>query len=245
MKKCLLILAAFAVVLAGCNKPADTPLNTNATKDNAPAKPVASTEPKAADIAEVPATLKTDGYLYYGLDCKKTLTYKLVRQPNQGDQSGTQKVVYKGMVDGNPSFEIERAGDLMALGNDKLIVKADGVYSTFAAGTDINPPMLALPAKVEVGATWPSKMTSKGADDKVIKIDMTNKIERKEKIKVAGGEFDCFVATTTGELTNDKKMTVTGTSWYASGFGVVKMVLKITDAKGSSQTDTIELTSQG
>ena len=139
---------------------------------------------------------------------------------------------------------IERDGELSILGNDEVIVKADGVYSTFAAATKIDPPMLNLPAKIEVGSTWPSQQTVKNTEGKEIKIDMSNKVVRKEKLKVAGGEFECFVTSTTGSMQTDDKIAVNGTTWYAPGFGVVKLVINIKSKKGE-QVDTIELTSQG
>lgn len=242
MNKCLIPLSLVVFGLVGCQPPATNTPNPETNKPaTAAATEAPASTPKVEDIA---ADLKTDGYTYYGLDCKKTLTYKLTQQPNLGEKTGTQSVVYKGLHDGNPTFTIKRDGDLSILGDDEVILKPDGVYSTFAAATTIDPPMLALPAKLAVDVSWPSHETVKGMDGKDIKIDMTNKVVRKEKIKVAGGEFDCFVATTTGNLTKDQKIGVNGTSWYAPGYGVVKMVLNIKDKDGD-RTSTIELTSQG
>jgi hypothetical protein len=245
MKKCLFLLALATIGLAGCNPPAastPTPKPEDPKTTTSPGSTPA-TEP-VAKVEDIPANLKTDGFNYYGLGCTKTLSYKMTQQPNTGEKTGTQKVVYKGVRDGNPTFTIERDGELSILGNDEVIVKADGVYSTFAAATKIDPPMLNLPAKIEVGSTWPSQQTVKNTEGKEIKIDMSNKVVRKEKVKVAGGEFECFVTSTTGSMQTDDKITVNGTTWYAPGFGVVKLVINIKSKKGE-QVDTIELTSQG
>ncbi len=243
MKKCFYFLALAAIFVAGCNQP---------PKPEAPAaqpdKPTAATDTaKAPDVSEVGADFKTDAYNFYGLDCTKTLTYKLTETPKAPDKTGSQKVVYKGMKDGNPTFDIVRDGDLATLiGDDSVVVKKDGVYSTTAGAYSIDPPMLALPAKLVVGATWPSKQDVKSADGKPIKFDMTNKVLRQEKFKSAVGEFDCFVIETSGNIVNgDKKTPVNGTSWYAKDYGAVKMTLKTKDKNGVDVNFNIELTSQG
>lgn len=247
MNRFLTLLALSALALAGCNQPAKPgaqgaePANsaqgTLAAGDNAAKPPVAS-------VDDIPANLKTDAYDYYGLACTKTLTYKFTRT-GQPDATGTQKVVYKGVSDGNPTFVIDRSGDLAILQNEEDITKADGVYTTFAVGSKIDPPMLALPAKLDVGYSWTTDRTVQGQDGKPVKMDITNKIVGKEKLTVAAGEFDCYKITTTGQITSDKARPVTGTTWFAPGYGAVKLVLNMKDSSGPDKVDTIELTSKG
>lgn len=226
-----------AALLMGCGpKPAEAPKDT----ETKPEEPVAA----APDPSEIPESLKHGGFKYYGLDSAAAETYELDR--NGVKLEGTQKAVFSGMVDGKATFTIERTEGLSDLGNETLEVREDGVYLTKSGANEVDPAVLSLPKDPKVGDSWPVAAQFTGPNGDKVSIKATQKVTKQEKLTTKAGDFDCLVVTMTGELTSgDKKSPVTGTSWYASGVGTVKLTVSSKDADGKPTSYSVTLVKRG
>jgi len=233
----------FAFALIGCSKdkgatstaePGGRTTSTTGT--------TGSTEPETPKVSEIPEEVKTDAFRYLGLDVTTEQAYSFAQLPNQAPQQGTQRIVYKGMEDGSPTFTIERTGALATLGNEDVAAKADGVYTLTSQLGKLAKPILTLPAKLEVGAAWQSNYELEGADGSPIKFASSSKVERQEQVQVLAGKYDAILVSMKATVEMGKqKATVNGKSWYAAGVGTVKLELSGKSGDGKPINAIIEL----
>ena len=158
-------------------------------------------------------------------------------------REGEQKQTYDGLVDGKPRFTIERADALSQLGTEVVEVREDGVYIVSSRSKQLEKPLLALPAKMEIGKTWDIDQKMEDPNGNSIEMKAASKIEGQEKLKTPAGEYDCILISMTGTLTAEGKThKVSGKTWFAPGIGTVKLMVTSTPADGkkpSSYTITL------
>ncbi len=203
----LIIFAALTLGLFACQpetegkQTPDKPATTGTTGTATP-------EPKQ----EVPENLKHEGYQYYGLALADELTYDF--DYNGSKRQGKQKQTYNGFTDGKPRFTIERAEALSNLGTDILEIREDGVYMVSSREQVLETPILALPAKMEIGKTWEVSQKLKDAQGNEVTLKASNKIEKQEKVTTPAGACDCLVVSMNGTLTvQGKTQKVSGKTW--------------------------------
>jgi len=232
-----LALALAALFIVGCDKSSSAP----AAKGGEASKTVTPPTPEAP---KVPDALKTDGYYYYGLDNTQPLTYSVsdgVAKP----ADGVQTVQLKG-VDKDANYTISRTGALTNMGDEDLVVKADGVYLVRSMWGPVEPPMLSFPDKAAEGKTWKTASEMKGADDRSIKMECNWTIGKAEKLKVEAGEFDVIKVTGNGSLTMEgKSHPLTAEGWYSKKVGAVKLSVKSKDDAGKDKATVVELKKVG
>jgi len=234
-------LLAVSFALVACS-PKEAKEGTTGTTGSPSTSTTGSETPPEPKVSEISEDVKTDAFRYLGLDVETEQSYVFAQMPNQTPQEGTQKVVYKGVVDGAPTFTIERTGALATLGNEDVAAKPDGIYTLTSQLGKLTDPILTLPAKLDVGATWKSDYQLEGQDGKPIKFTSTSKVERQEKVKVKAGEYDTILVTMNATVTmGDQKATVNGKSWYAVGVGTVKLELSGKSGDGKPISALIEL----
>lgn len=235
----LITVLTIAGLLIGCNPPA--------TKTNTPPKgntenPEAQAVP-AADPSTIPDNLKHEAFHYYGLDAAQEMTYDF--DYNGSIRQGTQKATFLGMKDGKAEFKIERTDALTIMGTDKIEVAEDGLYLTELKQQPLEKAVIALPAKVEIGASWPVDQKLLNTDGNDVLSKAVQKVVGQEKIKTPAGEFDCIVVTMEGTLTiqdeKKKETPVSGKAWYAAGVGTVKLSIQSTGPDGKPVSYTITL----
>ncbi|MFM9873159.1 MAG: hypothetical protein ACKVQS_06800 [Fimbriimonadaceae bacterium] len=231
----LTIIVAAVLGLVACqpsNPAIKTPDKTSDTGTTG------STTPETKQ--EVPANLKHEGYQYYGLDVKSEQTYDF--DLNGSKRQGMQKETYLGLSDGKPRFSIERAEALSNLGTDVVEVRDDGVYMISSREQTLETPMLALPAKMEIGKSWEITEKLKDINGNEVTLKASNKIDGQEKVTTSAGTFDCLAVSMTGTLvTQGKTQKVTGKTWYAAGTGTVKLTVSTNGADGKPTNYTITL----
>jgi hypothetical protein len=231
----LIIFAALTLGLFACNndsKGVTTPDKGSETGTTG------TTIPEAKQ--EVPENLKHEGYQYYGLEVKDEQTYDF--DYNGSKRQGMQKETYLGLTDGKPRFSIERAEALSNLGTDVVEVREDGVYMISSREQALETPMLALPAKMEIGKSWDITEKLKDINGNEVTLKASNKIDGQEKITTPAGSFDCLVVSMSGTLvTQGKTQKVSGKTWYAAGTGTVKLTVSTTGADGKPSNYTITL----
>ena len=231
----ILAIASIAFGLTACNndkketvKPVDEVSTTGGTE---------TPEPKA----EMPVDLKHEGFKYYGLENSASLTYEFDMDGNK--REGEQKQTYDGMVGGKPQFTIERAEALTQLGTEVVEVREDGVYIVTSRGKKLEQPLLALPAKMEVGKTWDINQKMEDPNGNTVEMKANSKIEKQEKVKTPDGDYDCMVISMTGTLAmSGKTHKVSGKTWFAPGIGTVKLQVTSQPGDGSKASSyTISL----
>jgi len=215
---------------------------TGTTPEATPATPSPSAPSGPAPTeGQVPDTLKTDGYHYYGLGYSKpmNLEISISDQPNS-TVSGTQTISLKEIKDGVPTYKIERTGPLAKLGAQEVELKPDGIYNTASTVAKVSAKDLEMPAKLTPGSTWKSHTEVDQGTTKMVN-DSVFKVGGIEKVQTKAGEHEGLVITSTGVGTvGDKKVHTTSKSWYVKDLGGVKTVLNTTGADGKVQVITIQ-----
>lgn len=235
----LLLALAAALLAAGCQPTASTP---DKPKDAAgTTQPEANAEPAAPKIEDLSADLKHEGFQYFGLGTGNTLVYQTSLSGIIDE--GTQTSTLAELKDGEAVFAIERGGNLTQLGRERIRVNKDGVFLIEAQQFGkLEPALIALPAKVEIGRTWQAEQTVYGPANEPIRLKMEFKIERREKVKVPAGEYEAILVTTKGTTSRDNKSApVSGKAWYAANVGPVKLEVQAVNQEGKPVTQTIQL----
>lgn len=249
--KCGFIIWAglLLTIVVGC---APAPGVTPAPTSGGTVSTTGSTGAKGGTAIEsVPAELKHDGYAYNGFDRSTPLTYLFARIEGDKPEEGTQTSELTSVEKGQAAFSVKRTGSLMAIGNEELLVKADGVYLVSTSLGSPEQPVKLMPSEVKPGTVWNydyelNTTTGSKTGTSKMRFKGTARAEKEEKIKVAAGEFDTIQVTETAQMDNaGVKGTVSSKSWYAKGVGVVKMKMEVKDNKGRIVTSTIELSGTG
>lgn len=235
----LITVLTIAGVMIGCQPPA-------AKTDTPPKPPVENQGGKvapAADPSTIPDALKTEAFHYYGLEAPQEMTYDF--DSNGNVRQGTQKAVFLGMKDGKAEFKIERSDALQIMGTERVEVSEEGVFLTEVKQQPLEKPVIALPAKIVVGSSWPIDQKLRDGEGNDVVSKAIQKVVGQEKIKTPAGEFDCIVISMEGTLTvqDDKKHSnpVSGKAWYAAGIGTVKLSIQSVGPDGKPVHFTITL----
>ncbi len=237
----LITVLTISGLLIGCAPQA--PKAADPVKDPS-AKPGVTAQEPVADPSTIPAALKHEAFSYYGLENAGEVTYAF--DFNGSIRHGTQKSTFLGMKDGKAQFKIERSDALISMGTDKIEVSEEGIHLIEVKEQALAQKVVALPAKIEIGATWPidQKLMDSNGNDVLTKA--VQKVVGQEKIKTEAGEFDCIVVTMEGTLTpqdgKNKATPVSGKAWYAAGVGPVKLAIKSTGPDGKPVSYTITIT---
>lgn len=237
-----LSLAVCGLLLVGCqgnNTPAKAGTDSTATSDNKPTNEP-KVEPAKTDAEDVGEAMRHDAYQYYGLGNQKTLVYDF--SINGTTEEGTQKCEYQGKVNDKPTYKMVRSGSLSRLGDESLELGADGVSLSGTSMGELDKAALALPATVEIGKSWETKQSITRLDKKVLKIDVTYKVEKMEKLTVPAGDFDCVTLSAKGVNTIDgKNEPFSGTVSYAKGVGIVKLTIDGKDQNSEQSKAVVTL----
>ena len=222
-----LIFPLILLALVGCTDKA-TPVKDGGTT-------TAPVEASNENPLKIPADLVTEGARFMGYPFSKKIVYKMTGFP--AGQSSEQTVVptydaaKKAVTinyQGEPSFTSET-----------YELRLDGLYGTLLGGNEVDPPMLAMAAEPTVGKSWPLKGTLKQGEG--MKVDTVVRVERREKIKVAAGEYDALLLTEAGTISvGAMTFKVSGKGWYVEGIGAVKRTISQTDSAGKTSNITIE-----
>ena len=96
-------------------------------------------------------------------------------------------------------------------------------------------PSVLMPANPSVGTEWDTRLDMDNVQgDRSVKSSIRHKIDRAESVTVPAGTYDCLVvesrlstdSASTAAPAQSTKKTVTMTSYYAKGLGIVKLVIK-------------------
>lgn len=252
MKRFLILLSLFgalaSLTLFGCGpkgaptEPAkpDPGASTQASPGETETEEAAS--PVALPLDSLPASLKNDAFAYYGLGRSEPSLFEYALN-DQAPAEGSVTVKLIEVKDNEAKFLMERAGALAPLGNQELVLKSDGLYSTMLAGSPIEPMSIEMPSKITKGATWSTSGKFKLPTEVEAQQSTSLKVVGFEKVKVKAGEFQAAKVSGTGKLVSAGKTTTsTMTAWFAKDVGMLKLVIDAKDSEGSAARIRIELT---
>lgn len=241
----LSVLAGLAVIglgIAGCgNKPeAVESGNTTKASPSAPKTP----EPPKPKATDLPASLKTDAFEYYGLGFEGEMKLELKKSSEPTVITGSQTISLKEIKGDSAIFVMSRTDGLAQTGDMEFLVKADGVYVTRVGTQEINPPKLEIPADLTEGKTWTTDSGFK-VGSQMIKENAKYKVGKVEKITIGKETMDALVVTADGTTSVDQvSMQTKFTSWLVKGKGAVKTVVETAGlsgpSKGKKETITVQ-----
>ena len=248
MKKSYLYLA-LAIAICGCK--ATTIPSTDSTTKQTVAKEQSSTSytsPTAVSpatvaagpkISDIPASLKTEAFDYYGLANSSSIPLQMTggKQP---EKLGSRERKLIRVASDSATFEEDWTAGLMELGPSTVEALPDGIYTTSAFGHLLPKPALELPANVKPGTKWhvDNKVVDQGkpfeeiGDISVIGV---------QKVTIGTKSYDALLVKETGQLKTDgNSIDVASQKWYVKGLGEVKESLQTTS--GGTQNIVVEVT---
>jgi hypothetical protein len=240
-------LVVFLALLGGCNQaPADNSSAGGSTSDSTastgstgtsgqtPNDPEKETAPERSAI---PASVKTDGYAYYGFDSETSPTYEFLGSPS-GPATGSYEMKLVKVTEDSAVFRQTWKEGLSTLPVTEYVVKADGVYASKLGEKELNPPQLELLASPEAGKTWTSnKLELPGATVTSSSV----KVIGIEKTKTRMGTYDALVVKATVKATmSDKPLSMEMTAYYAKGIGPIKIKMEGKGVDGKPAVTTLE-----
>ena len=242
MKKLVPVIPfLFAIaVIVGCG-PKDVKATSTTTTGTTTGTTTPEDEPEVvkSDKDDVSAELRHAGYEYYGLGNTQPMVYDF--EFNGTVEEGKQQVKYQGMVDGVPTYKIERTGALSQMSSETVKLRPEGVFISETGLGPMDTEVKALEANLEVGKSWETSNVVTRADGNVT-MKSSYKVEAQKKITTPAGEYDCLVIKSTGTVsTSEKTEKFTGTLYVAKGVGTVKLVINANDQNGKPTENVITL----
>lgn len=172
------------------------------------------------DKPQIPEEFMTQAARLLGAPFDRKIHLKLTRSDPSGE---TESYVYRSTTisvgDGAVTVDTKMVNAPEGLNQGETYeLRKDGVWAIAVAGSNFDPPFLAMPAQITAGLKWSYETTAAQMNLKADAVAV-----RKETIKVPLGEFEAWRIETKGTL---EAQNVSGTledvSFYVEGIGIVK-----------------------
>lgn len=247
MKKTLWISLCAFLVIAGCDNKQPETGSTATGSGESTATGGGSTPPKPKP-EEIPASVKTTAFDYYGLANAKTMDLKLSGAAVPEQTGGVSVELDK--IEGEKAFfKIVRTGAVgESLGTDFVMADSKGIYATGNSMGKLTPEnYLTLPADITPGKTWPVKNKIVRDNGQEVEEDSIYKIEGIRDFKTKTGVEKALLVTSTGTASvttggETKKMKSAMKSWYLKGVGLAKTEISFTEPGKPTNLITVEVT---
>ncbi len=233
------VIIAALIGISGCGKSsADGESAAKLTESQSKPDQAAKAAPKT--LSDLPDSLKTDAFHYYGLANTTPVKMHIVRK-GAATMEGDQTMAFKSLEGDKASFLTTRGGALADLGSEEVSLEPDGVYVVSSSVGDIGGKSLELPAVLKPGTTWHRASQITRSNGSKVKYDAQFKVVGIQKITTPAGDFDALLITSDGPAEIDgAKMQMSVKSWYVKDLGPVKISTQLTPAKGQPQSMVIE-----
>lgn len=106
-----------------------------------------------------------------------------------------------------------------------MLVSAESKTFLYSSRRTYHPFLLRFPSEVAIGRTWEWEGKEVVDRKSIISSRVEGKIESREKVAVAAGEFDCLKVIV--KTVSDDGTVSLSTQWLASGVGIVRAVVEI------------------
>lgn len=201
----------------------------------APIGPIQKTTSLTA--ADVPKSLQTDAYHYYGLASVKPLSYLITTTANPQQQTGTQKFNLTEVANGQAVYRCEFTGYLAQQGVMECTLRSDGVYQKLLSDPKAKP-QLQLPSKLGPGVKWSSTEQGDVAGHS-IKVTSSNTVVGVESVHTKAGTFQALLVVAQGTYTMDGKSSPLSTkTWLVKDMGPVKVEMTSRTPQGDKTVKT-------
>lgn len=238
----VLVLSAFGMLaMSGCQKSesadasANTPSVAGKNDSNSALSESISSEVKPLSLSELPASLKTDAFEYYGLGKEGETKFSVVNGENKTEAS-TKYMLVK--VDGDKAeFKSVNSGALAELGEVTYELSPQGIKVTKSSSVTPDPNSYELVTGLSTGKSWPFSLKASGNE-----LSGTNTVKGTESVKTSVGEYkDALVIETVATGKGSEPISVKMKQWFVKGRGVVKSEIKNTIGKQTSNIKMEEL----
>ncbi len=239
----LLLAVALFGAAAGC-QPGTTAMDPKTDGAKAGKEPGATGTPEAPkpDVSAIPASLRHDGLAYSGLDRSGPLNYLFARVAGEKPEPGAYSVKFEGVEGAVAKFSTTRDGSLAALGSEQIEVREDGVYLTGSSVGTPKSPVKMLPAKLEVGTVWDDTYEMTDQAGTAVKYSGKSKVEKAETLTIGGKSFETLLVTQGAEMVRGSDTSkVASKTWYAKGYGAVRVRIELKGQGGAIVTSTIDI----
>ncbi len=198
-------------------------------------------EAKLGNPSDIPASLKSDAFEYFGLGNDKSVDYEVRTEGQSEIGTGSAKNAFVGMKDGVAEFITTRTGALEQFGaTDHVTSESDGVYTTSTSAGTLGGKHLELPVKLTPGSKWSATTTLTTPQGKSFRDDDQCVVKGTEHVQVPGGSYEALRVDSTGTaVIEGQKARTESRYWFVKGKGFVKFVSKIIPTKGKSLTITL------
>lgn len=243
------LIAGFVLVV-GCKQetPADTAKAADkpATSTDVAAKtgaeqPKAGAPAKAPEAGDIPATLKSDAYDYFGLANSKPIDYEMRTEGKPEIGTGSIKTEFAGMKNRVATYTTTRTGALEQFGaTDSITLEPDGIYTVSTSAGKMNGKHLELPSKLVAGTKWSDKMSLETTAGQKMEGEDSFAAKGTESVQTKAGKYQALRVESTGTAVIDgQKVRTENRYWYVRGKGFVKFESKVTPEKGKSLQVTL------
>lgn len=247
MKRTSLLLILTALLLVGCDGSKKTQIydGQGNSVESGPrvaqiSKPIEAPKAKPEDV---PASVKTDAWEYFGCSSDQTIDVEL-RVKGRPTKTGGVSIKLDKVEGEKAIYTIERTGAIADdLGNETIEADATGIYTTANTTATVTPARnLTLPSGLSDGKTWPSASKVVRNDGQELEEKSTFKVVGVQDVTTKRGPQKALLVTSTGTATvslGEKKQQAKyeTKSWYVKGRGPVK--LEITLALPGQPVNTV------
>jgi len=257
-RKYLLLLLAAG--LAGCGAgstgtsssespgPTTTPspsASASATPSpDASATPTTSPNPTAS-LKDLPATLTTDGYRYFGLSNTKPVDLVMTQTTGKNTVTTTGAVETKlvSIDKDSATFEMTYTGDLArSLGSNEVKLLKDGVHVTTSSVGKLTGDTLEVPNSMTPGTTWTTHTIVQAPSGDSVEQNIKFKVVGPRKVDTKGGSYpDALLVTGSGTMKIGKNtLTLSARGWYVKDRGPVRTEFSTTGPGSPPGSVTIQ-----
>jgi hypothetical protein len=241
MKPKLFVVAAACLLLIGC-KPAGPTVASSTGGSTASTSGTGGTTPTAPapKLSDLPASLKTDAYDYYGLGNDQPISFEWTTSTDTTVHTGSQTFVLKSIGDKEAVFDADRTGGMADLGSEQLALRPDGVYVLSSDKAKITGDRLEIPNELTPGKTWRNHQVVV-LDGRTMDVTNDWKVVGMQKFSTKAGSYEGLLISTTGKgLVDNKKVTIETKMWLVKGRGALKYALTMTMPGGEKRTVTVQ-----
>ncbi len=205
-----------------------------------PSKPSqAENDKPGLPVDQVPKSLRTDAYEYFGLANMKAQDFEIL---SEGDptRTGTQQLKLTEVKGDRAVFRVTRTGGLAPSGENDYSLRPDGVWSENSTLDPSMKPSVEIPNDLKPGKSWKTVIEVNTSSDK-IKQDMTFKVVGVETVKTPLATREALYIKGEGSAEmGGKKSSMTLKSWYTKGIGMIKMEVASKGTDGKVKTIIIQ-----
>ena len=169
------------------------------------------------------ANLQTDAYHYFSLSYGKPLDMEMTTKPDNGVLTGSMATRMTQVAKARATFIVETTGALNdRVGNERVVLKPDGVYAVSSDKEKLTKPQLELPTGFISGKAWFVDSTVVAPAGKV-RQQIKYSCAGTQTIKIGATTYSAMCIVGVGKFSGAVSAHVVTREWLVKDIGTVKM----------------------